>query len=61
VTWCSPHDLRAARAEGLGLGPWLRWVAACDAMSGFSWDDPLPIPRAALWRARNRLRRRAAA
>jgi D-aspartate ligase len=58
VTWCSPHDVRAARAEGVGIAQWLRWVAACDATSGFSWDDPFPIPRAALSRARQRLRRR---
>jgi D-aspartate ligase len=59
VTWCSPHDLQAARADGVGLVRWLRWVAACDARSGFAWDDPLPIPRAALWRARHRHREHA--
>jgi D-aspartate ligase len=59
VTWCSPHDLQAARADGVGLVRWLRFVAACDARSGFSWDDPLPIPRAALWRAHRRLREHA--
>jgi predicted ATP-grasp superfamily ATP-dependent carboligase len=58
VTWCSPHDLQAARAHGLGMMRWLRFVAGCDAKSGFSWDDPLPIPRAALWRVRRRLRER---
>jgi D-aspartate ligase len=57
VTWCSAHDMQAARAAGVGLVPWLRWVAACDAISGFAWDDPFPIPRAAAWRARERLRR----
>ena len=61
VTWCSSHDLRAARAEGVGMVRWLRWVAACDATSGFSWDDPFPLPRAALSRARQRLRRRVGA
>jgi predicted ATP-grasp superfamily ATP-dependent carboligase len=58
VTWCSPHDLRAARAAGLGPTRWLRWVARCDAISGFSRDDPLPLPRAAFWRGVGRLRRR---
>jgi D-aspartate ligase len=58
VTWCSPHDFRAARAAGLGPARWLRWVARCDAISGFSRDDPLPLPRAAFWRAVGRLRRR---
>jgi len=61
VTWCSPHDLRAARAQGVGLLSWLRWAAACDAMSGFAWDDPFPIPRAALSRVRRRVRESAAA
>ena len=60
VTWCSPHDLRAARAQGLGILSWLRWVATCEATSGFAWDDPFPIPRAALWRVRERLRERIA-
>jgi D-aspartate ligase len=61
VTWCSSHDLRAARAAGLGIVPWLRWVAGCDAISGLAWDDPFPLPLAAAWRARGRLRRGAAA
>jgi D-aspartate ligase len=61
VTWCSAHDLKAARAEGLGVLRWLRWAVACDAISGFAWDDPFPIPRAALWRAGDRLRRHAPA
>jgi D-aspartate ligase len=60
VTWCSPHDLQAARAQGLGMLSWLRWVARCEATSGFAWDDPFPIPRAALWRVRERLRERIA-
>jgi D-aspartate ligase len=58
VTWCSAHDLRAARAAGLSPRRWLGWVARCDAISGFSSDDPLPLPRAAFWRAVGRLRRR---
>jgi hypothetical protein len=57
VTWCSAHDLKAARAGGLGVLPWLRWAAACDAISGFARDDPFPLPLAALWRVRGRLRR----
>jgi D-aspartate ligase len=61
VTWCSAHDLKAARAEGLSVARWLRWVIGCDAVSGFALADPLPLPRAALWRARDRLRRRVAA
>jgi D-aspartate ligase len=56
VTWCSlAHDWQAARAEGIGLADWLRWTVACEAKSGFAWDDPLPLARAALWRLRARL------
>jgi D-aspartate ligase len=59
VTWCSSHDLQAARAAGVGLVPWARWVAGCDAISGLAWNDPFPLPRAAAWRVRGRLRRGA--
>jgi predicted ATP-grasp superfamily ATP-dependent carboligase len=56
VTWCSlAHDLQAARQDGLSALDWLRWVAACEAKSGFAWDDPLPLPRAMLWRLGRRL------
>ncbi len=59
VTWCSlPHDLRAARSEGISPARWLGWVLACEAKSGFAWDDPLPLPRAALWRLRRMARKR---
>jgi D-aspartate ligase len=56
ITWCSSHDLQAARAEGIGILHWLRFAAHCNARSGFAWDDPLPLPRAALHRAGRRLR-----
>jgi D-aspartate ligase len=57
VTWCSlAHDLQAARLQGVSPLGWLRFMAASDAKSGFSWDDPMPLPRAALWRLGRRLR-----
>jgi D-aspartate ligase len=57
VTWCSlAHDLQAARQHGVSPIGWLRWMAAAEAKSGFAWDDPLPLPRAALWRLGKRLR-----
>jgi predicted ATP-grasp superfamily ATP-dependent carboligase len=44
VRWCDPLvDPLAARAAGLGLGRWARWMAGCEAKSGFAWDDPLPL------------------
>ena len=53
VRWCSlAHDLQAARADGTGPARWVAWALRCEAKSGFAWDDPLPLPRAALWRLR---------
>jgi predicted ATP-grasp superfamily ATP-dependent carboligase len=46
VRWCHPvRDARARRAAGIGLGPWLRWLAACEAKSGLALDDPGPAVR----------------
>jgi D-aspartate ligase len=51
VRWCSlAHDLQAARALGMTTAAWLRWMLACEAKSGFAWDDPLPLPVAAVRR-----------
>lgn len=56
VRWCSPvHDLRAAREEGIGFLPWLRWTFGCEAKAAFVWNDPLPTFRTILWRTRGRL------
>jgi D-aspartate ligase len=58
--WCSPrHDLQAARKEGIGFVQWLAWAARCDAKSGFSRHDPLPIIRGTAWRLAAWLRRGA--
>lgn len=44
VRWCDPLvDPLAARAAGLELRRWARWVAGCEALSGFAWDDPVPL------------------
>jgi D-aspartate ligase len=52
VRWCSvPRDAKAARSAGWSFARWLRFVARCDAISGFAARDPLPLPRAALHRA----------
>jgi D-aspartate ligase len=58
VRWCSAHDLQAARSEGMSPARWLAWALACETKSGFALDDPLPLPRAALWRLRQRIRAR---
>jgi predicted ATP-grasp superfamily ATP-dependent carboligase len=51
VTWCHPtHDLRAARAAGIGIGEWMRFVRRCDARWGMSWADPMPFVRGVLVR-----------
>jgi hypothetical protein len=56
VHWCSlAHDLQAARADGIGPARWLAWALRCEVKSGFAWNDPLPLPRAALARLRRRV------
>jgi len=50
VTWCLPlGDVRAARAEGVGLASWLRFLRRCEVRSGMALDDPLPFVPGALW------------
>jgi predicted ATP-grasp superfamily ATP-dependent carboligase len=62
VRWCDPLlDLRAARAAGMPVLRWLRWVRSCQAFCGLAWQDPLPFFRGrlapALWRHLPRYRR----
>ena len=59
VTWCAPMlDVRAAYLSGISPLAWLRWARRCRAVSGLSWDDPLPFLRGSLWGAiRRRLPR----
>ena len=57
VTWCNPaHDYQAAREWDIARGRWVKLVLTSNAFSGFAWDDPLPLPRAVLWRVARRLR-----
>lgn len=57
VSWCNlAYDPRAARQAGVGPLGWLASALRCEAKSGFAWDDPLPLPRAVLRRAGQRLR-----
>jgi len=58
VTWCNPaHDFQAAREWDIGVLDWIKLVATSNAYSGLALDDPLPLPRAVLWRVQRRLRR----
>ena len=44
VSWTVPwEDLRAARAEGVPLGSWLRWQLGCETRHLMMLDDPMPI------------------
>lgn len=50
VKWCLPlGDVRAARAEGIGVGDWLRFLRSCEARSGMALADPLPFFPGAVW------------
>ena len=52
VTWCQPvRDVRAARAHGVPLRAWLRFLATCDAPSNLVVRDPLPFVRGLAGRA----------
>jgi len=58
VRWCKLwQDGPAARAAGVPLTRWLPWALGCEAKSAWSWDDPLPLPAAAIWAALHRLAR----
>jgi predicted ATP-grasp superfamily ATP-dependent carboligase len=59
--WCHPRaDFSAARIAGISTARWLAWLAGCDAKSGVSWDDPLPLVRRAAWQISQRLHPTAA-
>jgi predicted ATP-grasp superfamily ATP-dependent carboligase len=57
VSWCSSWDLQAARQWDVPLRQWVRWAVRCEARSMIALDDPLPLLRLALVRARRGLRR----
>jgi predicted ATP-grasp superfamily ATP-dependent carboligase len=56
VSWCSSWDLQAARQWGVPLAQWTAWARRCEARSMMALDDPLPLLRLAVVRARRRLR-----
>jgi D-aspartate ligase len=62
VNWCDLWDDAAAARELGELGlRWLAWAVACEAKSGFAWNDPMPFIRAvAAPKVRRHARKRAA-
>ena len=55
VRWCRPWtDFAAARAAGTSLPHWLNWAIRCEAKSSLSWDDPMPLIGAGLYRLTGR-------
>ena len=51
VRWCRVwQDFPAARAAGIPLTTWAAWALRCERKAALSWDDPLPLLRAALHR-----------
>jgi D-aspartate ligase len=59
VAWCNPlTDLKAAYQMDMSPLAWLRWAHTCDAMTGLSWDDPLPFVLGTLRKAVSRRVRR---
>jgi len=60
VRWCDPwEDAGAARESGELDARWVLDTIRCDAKSGFSWDDPMPLLRGVVApRVRTRARRR---
>ena len=56
AAWCAPiTDALAARSHGVSPVAWMRWAHRCDALSGFSREDPLPFISSASWSPLRRL------
>jgi D-aspartate ligase len=55
------EDARAAAEAGIPIRRWLPWALACEARSGVSYDDPLPLVRGALTVLQENLRSRSGA
>ena len=53
LDWVHPKDLLAARAHGISLADWLRWMWRTHPVTGvWRWDDPLPLLGMAAIRAK---------
>lgn len=57
VHWCKPWlDLFAARADGIPLVTWFKWMLRAEAKRTVAWDDPFPLVSAYLERTFSRVR-----
>jgi D-aspartate ligase len=53
LDWVHPKDLLAARAHGISMTQWLRWLWRAHPVKGvWRWDDPLPLLGMAAIRAK---------
>jgi D-aspartate ligase len=53
LDWVHPKDVLAARAHGISLATWLRWLWRAQPVKGvWRWDDPLPLLGMAAIRAK---------
>lgn len=44
VDWVHPKDVLAARAQGIPMSQWLRWMRRPHTVKGvWRWNDPLPL------------------
>lgn len=59
VRWCDVvPDFLAARAMGMPLRSWLRWVLRSQTRAEIAIDDPLPFLLGTIWRQRGGILRR---
>ncbi len=59
LSWCRMwQDAQAARASQVSLFAWLSWAVRCKAKRLLSWNDPMPLVGAVLWRIRDAVRRK---
>ena len=57
LNWCRIwQDAQAARASEAPVAKWLSWALRCEAKRLLSWNDPMPVVGAVLWRIRELIR-----
>lgn len=51
LSWCRMwQDVQAVRQSHIPLSDWIPWAFRCEAKRLLTWNDPMPIVRAGLWR-----------